>query len=99
MTLPCGAWVIVPTVALVITESGLRSHGYCPSPAPRSDSGKMRTSIACSLPVGALDAGRGYVVARFDIPDVLLDEIGDDNIVGQRDGRGLALARRGRPWR
>src|SRR5215472_14310794 len=26
MTLPCGAWVIVPTVALVITESGLRSH-------------------------------------------------------------------------
>ena len=45
------------------------------------------------LAVGALDAGRSNIVARFDIYDVLLDEIGDDNIVGQRDGRGLALAR------
>src|SRR5215831_11068774 len=93
MTLPCGAWVIVPTVALVITESGLRSHGYCPSPVPRSDSGKMRTSIACSLPSVPFDASRGNVVARFDISDVLLDEVGDGNIVGERDGHGLALAR------
>jgi hypothetical protein len=45
------------------------------------------------LAVSALDAGRGNIIARFDISDVLLGEIGDDNIVGQRDGRGLAVAR------
>src|SRR5215472_4194881 len=59
------------------------------------------------LAVGAFDAGRGNKVARFDISDVLLDEVGDGNIVGQRDGHGLALvslmtrprrAGRDKPW-
>ena len=45
-------------------------------------------------PVGALDAGRGNIVARFDIPDVLLDEVGDGNIVGQRDPRSGIVLRR-----
>src|SRR6202035_1009754 len=42
------------TVALVIRLSGVRSHGYCPSLLPRAASGKMSTSIACSLPSAPL---------------------------------------------
>src|SRR4029077_1338163 len=50
MTPPSGDWLTVPTVALVITPSGLTSHGRWPSPVPRSVSGKMRTSTAWILP-------------------------------------------------
>jgi hypothetical protein len=32
------------TVALIIRLSGMRSQAYCPSPSPRIDSGKMRSS-------------------------------------------------------
>src|SRR5438132_3501686 len=42
------------TVALVIRLSGVRSHGYWPSLLPRAASGKISTSIACSLPSAAL---------------------------------------------
>jgi hypothetical protein len=31
----CGAWSTLPTVALVMILSGIRSHGYWPSPASR----------------------------------------------------------------
>src|SRR5260370_11552565 len=42
------------TVALVIRLSGVRSHGYWPSLLPRAASGRMSTSIACSLPSAPL---------------------------------------------
>jgi catechol 2,3-dioxygenase-like lactoylglutathione lyase family enzyme len=42
------AAVTSPTVALVIVLSGVRSQGRCPSPAPRSASGKTGISCACS---------------------------------------------------
>src|SRR6516164_3179559 len=48
-TLPCGASVTVPTVALVITLSEPRSHANCRPPSGCA-SGKIRTSIAFSLP-------------------------------------------------
>ncbi len=38
----------VSTVALVIVVPG-RSHGRCPSPRPRIDSGKILTRMACWL--------------------------------------------------
>ena len=52
--------------------------------------------LASSLPgypVILTRPGRGNIVAWFYISDVLLDEVGDGDIVGQRDGHGLALAR------
>jgi hypothetical protein len=42
----------------------------------------MRTSTAWSLPSVPLMPVEAYVVTRFDISDVLLDEVGDHNVDG-----------------
>jgi hypothetical protein len=59
----------------------------------RRSSGLFPISQSVGISSVPLDTGRGNIVAWFDISDVFLDEVGDGNIVGQRDGHGLALAR------
>src|SRR5436309_95987 len=47
---PCTPLTICATVALVMVLPGVRSHGRCPSPVPRSASGKIWISTAFWLP-------------------------------------------------
>src|SRR5260370_6736245 len=56
---PCGAWSTFPTVALVMMLSGIRSHGYWPSPVPRG--------LRLELPVARKRAILAALIERIEV--------------------------------
>src|SRR5215208_3569816 len=80
---PSAALVTVPTVAFVMTLSGIRSQANC---LPPSGVGKDASFDRMDLPVLVLDTSGGDKITWLDIGERLLDQGNDLDIRSESDG-------------